>query len=148
MHRVRLSGLQPSSAHDALENVELPLVYRRVPRARRRELAREALHAVGLEGREHHKPNELSGGQQQRVAIARAIVTNPSLVVADEPTGNLDSARKGEIMRLLSGLNRTRGMSVVMVTHEPDIARWARRIIRFHDGLIAEDAPNVPQEES
>ncbi|WP_394840151.1 ABC transporter ATP-binding protein [Pendulispora rubella] len=130
----------------ALENVELPLVYRRVPRSHRRELAREALHAVGLEGREHHKPNELSGGQQQRVAIARAIVTNPLLVVADEPTGNLDSARKGEIMRLLAGLNRTRGMSVVMVTHEPDVARWARRIIRFHDGMVAEDAPNTPEE--
>ncbi len=130
----------------AVENVELPLVYRRVPTRERRQLALDALHSVGLEGREHHAPNELSGGQQQRVAIARAIVTNPALVLADEPTGNLDSVRKGEIMRLLSELNRTRGISVVMVTHEPDIAGWARRIIEFRDGLVIRDAANIPNE--
>jgi len=115
----------------ALENVELPLVYR---------LA--TLHAVGLEGREHHTPSELSGGQQQRVAIARAIVTNPSLVLADEPTGNLDTARKEEIMRLLTDLNATRGITVVMVTHEADIARWARRIVQFKDGMVESDTTN------
>ncbi|MBX3231816.1 MAG: ABC transporter ATP-binding protein [Labilithrix sp.] len=128
----------------ALENVELPLIYRRVGAGERRERAIEALHSVGLAGREHHTPAELSGGQQQRVAIARAIVTEPSLVLADEPTGNLDSAKKSEIMVLLSELNRTRGISVVMVTHEPDIACWARRIIRFRDGLVESDVPNVP----
>jgi len=129
----------------ALENVELPLVYRRVPSAERRKLALGALHAVGLEGREHHAPNELSGGQQQRVAIARAIVTDPALVLADEPTGNLDTARKDEIMKLLLELNRERGISVVMVTHEPDIARWARRIIQFRDGLVFRDELNTPE---
>jgi putative ABC transport system ATP-binding protein len=129
----------------ALENVELPLVYRRVPASERRARALAALHSVGLAGREHHAPSELSGGQQQRVAIARAIVTEPSIVLADEPTGNLDSAKKSEIMLLLSELNRTRGITVVMVTHEPDIARWARRIIQFRDGLIERDAPNVPE---
>jgi putative ABC transport system ATP-binding protein len=130
----------------ALENVELPLVYRRVPAAERRQLALEALHAVGLAGRESHASNELSGGQQQRVAIARAIVTNPALVLADEPTGNLDTARKVEIMELLSELNRARGISVVMVTHESDIARWARRIIEFRDGLVVQDETNAPTE--
>ena len=126
----------------ALENVELPLVYRRVPAAERRRMALATLHAVGLEGREHHTPSELSGGQQQRVAIARAIVTNPSLVLADEPTGNLDTARKEEIMRLLTDLNATRGITVVMVTHEADIARWARRIVQFKDGLVESDSAN------
>ena len=128
----------------ALENVELPLVYRRVPTRERRRRALEALHSVGLAGREHHTPSELSGGQQQRVAIARAIVTEPSLVLADEPTGNLDSTKKSEIMLLLSELNRTRGITVVMVTHEPDIARWARRIIQFRDGFIESDSANEP----
>jgi putative ABC transport system ATP-binding protein len=128
----------------ALENVELPLVYRRVPARERRERALAALHSVGLAGREHHAPSELSGGQQQRVAIARAIVTEPSIVLADEPTGNLDSAKKSEIMQLLTELNRTRGITVVMVTHEPDVARWARRIIQFRDGLVESDAPNDP----
>jgi putative ABC transport system ATP-binding protein len=101
---------------------------------------------VGLEGREHHASSELSGGQQQRVAIARAIVTSPALVVADEPTRNLDTARKDEIMKLLSELNTTRGICVVMVTHEGDIARWARRIIEFRDGLVIRDTPNSPTE--
>jgi putative ABC transport system ATP-binding protein len=129
----------------AIENVELPLVYRRVPAVERRERAMATLHALGLAGREHHTASELSGGQQQRVAIARAIVTNPALVLADEPTGNLDSARKEEIMRLLSELNTSRGITVVMVTHETDIARWARRIIQFKDGLVESDTPNQPE---
>ncbi|MDF2697747.1 MAG: transporter, partial [Labilithrix sp.] len=128
----------------ALENVELPLVYRRVPADERRERALAALHSVGLAGREHHAPSELSGGQQQRVAIARAIVTEPSIVLADEPTGNLDSAKKSEIMQLLTELNRTRGITVVMVTHEPDVARWARRIVQFRDGLVESDMVNEP----
>ena len=128
----------------ALENVELPLVYRRVPAAERRARALAALHSVGLAGREHHAPSELSGGQQQRVAIARAIVTEPSIVLADEPTGNLDSAKKSEIMMLLTELNRTRGITVVMVTHEPDIARWARRIVTFRDGQVESDVANDP----
>lgn len=131
----------------AMENVELPLIYRRVPSAERRRLARKALHAVGLEGREHHASNELSGGQQQRVAIARAIVTHPALILADEPTGNLDTARKGEIMKLLTTLNREMGISVVMVTHESDIARWARRIVVFRDGVISDDRVNQPRAE-
>jgi putative ABC transport system ATP-binding protein len=123
----------------AQENVELPLIYRRVPARERRERARRALHDVGLSGREHHTPAELSGGQQQRVAIARAIVTDPSMILADEPTGNLDSTKKAEIMSLLGALNRERGITVVMVSHEPDMARWTRRIIEFRDGAVAED---------
>ncbi len=123
----------------ALENVELPLVYRRMRAKERRERALRALHDVGLNGREHHTPAELSGGQQQRVAIARAIVTEPSLLLADEPTGNLDSARSVEIMNLLVGLNETRGITIVMVTHEPDIAAFARRTLVFRDGLIESD---------
>jgi putative ABC transport system ATP-binding protein len=129
----------------ALENVELPLLYRRVPLAERRALAIDALRSVGLDGREHHTPAELSGGQQQRVAIARAMVTNPSLLLADEPTGNLDSGKKGEIMVLLTELNRTRGTTIVIVTHEPDIARWASRILNFRDGLIESDRQNAPK---
>jgi putative ABC transport system ATP-binding protein len=123
----------------ALENVELPLVYRRVPAGERRRRAMKALADVGLSGRETHTPAELSGGQQQRVAIARAIVTEPSVLFADEPTGNLDSARKVEIMELLAQLNRDRGITVVMVTHEPDMATWASRIITFRDGRVEKD---------
>ncbi|GAB6068349.1 ABC transporter ATP-binding protein [Methylothermus subterraneus] len=124
----------------ALENVELPLVYRGVPAARRRELARQALARVGLKGFEAHTPAELSGGQQQRVAIARAIVTEPKLILADEPTGNLDSARSYEIMELLCSFNRNLKVTVVMVTHEAEMAKFARRVLRFHDGLIASDS--------
>jgi putative ABC transport system ATP-binding protein len=123
----------------AAENVELPLVYRGVPARDRRALAMNALGKVGLIGREHHTPAELSGGQQQRVAIARAIVTNPTLLVADEPTGNLDTGRSHEIMELLTELNHERGLTVVMVTHEPDIAAYSERIIRFVDGRVASD---------
>jgi putative ABC transport system ATP-binding protein len=126
----------------ALENVELPMIYRGVPAFRRRAAAREALAAVGLAGWEEHTPGELSGGQQQRVAIARAIVTSPAVLFADEPTGNLDTARSREVMDLLRGLNRERGLTIVMVTHEPDVAAFARRIIHFVDGLVHSDRPN------
>jgi putative ABC transport system ATP-binding protein len=124
----------------ALENVELPLIYRATPAQERRTLARAALAAVGLGGWERHTPGELSGGQQQRVAIARAIVTQPALLLADEPTGNLDSARSREIMDLLTRFNRERGLTIVMVTHEPDMAAYAHRVVRFLDGLIEHDA--------
>ena len=123
----------------AAENVELPLIYRGVGGAERRRRALEALDLVGLTGREDHTPAELSGGQQQRVAIARAIVTRPMLLVADEPTGNLDSARSHEIMELLAGLNRDTGLTVAMVTHEADIAAYARRTLRFVDGRVEDD---------
>jgi len=126
----------------ALENVELPLVYRRIPTRERHERARVALAAVGLEGREHHTPGELSGGQQQRVAIARALVSDPAVLLADEPTGNLDSARGHEIMELLTGLNRERGLTVVMVTHEADIATYARRTLHFLDGKVQNEETN------
>jgi putative ABC transport system ATP-binding protein len=123
----------------AAENVELPLIYRGVPRGQRRELAMLALAEVGLQGRESHTPAELSGGQQQRVAIARAIVTRPTLLVADEPTGNLDTARGHEIMDLLTRLNEESGLTVIMVTHEADIAAYAHRTIGFLDGRVASD---------
>jgi putative ABC transport system ATP-binding protein len=126
----------------ALENVELPLIYRNQAVAERHALARQALRAVGLAGWETHTPGELSGGQQQRVAIARAIVTAPHVLFADEPTGNLDSARSREIMDLLTLLNRDRGITVVMVTHEPDMAAYARRIVRFVDGRVETDERN------
>lgn len=122
----------------AAENVELPLIYRGVGAERRRR-ALQALAQVGLEGREHHTPGELSGGQQQRVAIARAIVTQPALLVADEPTGNLDTARSHEIMDLLTGLNDNSGLTIVMVTHEADIAAYAHRTVEFRDGRLAAD---------
>jgi putative ABC transport system ATP-binding protein len=122
----------------AVENVELPLIYKGVPRKQRRDLALDALDRVGLADRFDHTPAQLSGGQQQRVAIARAIVTAPAFLVADEPTGNLDSARSVEIMRLLQGLNAD-GITIIMVTHEPDIAAFARRVLIFRDGLITQD---------
>ena len=123
----------------ALENVELPLVYQRLPAAQRRIRAADALRIVGLSGREHHTPAELSGGQQQRVAIARAIVSQPQVLLADEPTGNLDSARSHEIMELLTRFNVDMGLTVIMVTHEADIAQYARRRVRFLDGRIVAD---------
>ncbi|MGB3417641.1 MAG: ABC transporter ATP-binding protein [Mesorhizobium sp.] len=127
----------------AAENVELPLIYRGVAKAERRALAMQALEAVGLAGREHHTPAELSGGQQQRVAIARAIVTRPTLLVADEPTGNLDTARSHEIMELLTQLNSQSGLTIVMVTHEADIAAYAQRTIHFLDGKVASDTVSL-----
>jgi putative ABC transport system ATP-binding protein len=123
----------------ALENVELPLVYRRVPRAEREARALKALTLVGLEDRVDHAPSQLSGGQQQRVAIARALVTEPDILMADEPTGNLDSARTQEVMELLQQLNRDRGITIVMVTHEPDVAAFAGRSLVFRDGRILSD---------
>jgi putative ABC transport system ATP-binding protein len=126
----------------AIENVELPLIYRGVPARERRQIARRALASVGLEGWESHNPNELSGGQQQRVAIARAIITGPSVLMADEPTGNLDSARSLEIMDLLCRLNREQGITIVMVTHESDMAAYAKRIVHFKDGKIESDMQN------
>jgi putative ABC transport system ATP-binding protein len=121
----------------ALENVELPLIYRGVAPADRRKLARGALARVGMSGREEHLPSQLSGGQQQRVAIARAIVTNPLLLLADEPTGNLDTERANEVMRLLVDLNRDEGITIAMVTHEPDMAKYCSRRVRIVDGKSA-----------
>ena len=126
----------------ALENVELPLIYRGVPTAERHAAAREALARVGLAGREKNTPGELSGGQQQRVAIARAIVTEPTVLLADEPTGNLDTRTSEEIMELITGLNHDQGITVLMVTHEDEVAAYARRIVRVKDGLIESDHLN------
>ena len=123
----------------ALENVELPLLYRGVPARQRREMAREALASVGMPEKARNTPAELSGGQQQRVAIARAIVTQPETLFADEPTGNLDSKTTVEIMELLGKLNSDRGISIIMVTHEDDVAASAKRVVRVRDGLIASD---------
>ena len=120
----------------ALENVELPLIYQRVSGPERRRRAMQALAAVGLTGWARHTPAELSGGQQQRVAIARALVTDPAVILADEPTGNLDTARSREIMDLLRAMNRERGITVVMITHEPEMAAYARRVVHFRDGLV------------
>ncbi len=126
----------------AAENVELPLIYRGMQLADRRQLAARALARVGLAGRENHTSAELSGGQQQRVAIARAIVTDPDVLLADEPTGNLDTRTSQEIMELVTSLNRDQRMTIVMVTHEADIAAFAHRIIRFVDGRIESDIVN------
>ena len=124
----------------AIENVELPLLYRGIPAYERSVMAMEALHSVGLENVAHHTPGELSGGQQQRVAIARAIVTNPLVLLADEPTGNLDTAKSIEVMELLRSFNRDHGITVIMVTHESDMAAYATRTIHFRDGII--DTPD------
>ncbi len=126
----------------ALENVELPLLYRGYSRKQRHEMAREALASVGIPDKERNTPAELSGGQQQRVAIARAIVTRPGTLFADEPTGNLDSKTTLEIMDLLCRLNADRGISIIMVTHEDEVAAYAKRIVRVRDGLIESDAEN------
>ena len=126
----------------AQENVELPLLYRGEPATARHAAAARALAAVGLDGWEHHTPAELSGGQQQRVAIARAMVTQPAVLLADEPTGNLDTQRSREIMDLLWRLNVDQGITVLMVTHEPHMAAYARRIVRFVDGRVASDGRN------
>jgi len=123
----------------ALENVELPLIYRGVPESERLKSTKEALIKVGLEEVADHTPAELSGGQQQRVAIARAIATNPIVILADEPTGNLDSVKSKEVMELLKSFNETQGITIIMVTHEEDMAAYADRIIVFKDGLIEND---------
>lgn len=125
----------------AVENVELPLLYRGVNTEERRAKALEALKSVGLEHVAHHTPGELSGGQQQRVAIARAIVTDPLILLADEPTGNLDTAKSIEVMELLQSFNRDKGITIIMVTHEVDMAAYASRMIHFRDGLIDKAHP-------
>lgn len=126
----------------ALENVELPLIYAKATPSERHKHAHEALATVGLEGREHHYPNQLSGGQQQRVAIARALVNRPSIVLADEPTGNLDSKTSMEIMDIFQRLNRKTEITIIMITHEPDIATYAQRKILFKDGEVVKDQRN------
>ena len=133
-------GFNLLSRTTALENVELPLIYRGEAAAVRHAAARAALKQVGLKGWEHHNPAELSGGQQQRVAIARAIVTRPQVLLADEPTGNLDTRTSQEIMELIASLNDDLGITVLMVTHEPDVAAHARRVIHFVDGVVESDA--------
>jgi putative ABC transport system ATP-binding protein len=125
----------------ALENVELPMVYAGMAPPERRELARQVLDSVGLADKEASLPNQLSGGQQQRVALARALVNNPAIILADEPTGALDTRTAGEIMKIFRSLNEQRGMTVVIVTHESDIAAHADRLVRFRDGEIQEDRP-------
>jgi putative ABC transport system ATP-binding protein len=128
-----------------MHNVELPLIYSGISKTTRREMAAEALSEVGLADRMSHKPNELSGGQRQRVAVARALVNKPSILLADEPTGNLDSKTSAEIMILFEELH-DRGNTVIVVTHEADIARHAKRIVRLHDGVVAEDSVRAAQE--
>jgi putative ABC transport system ATP-binding protein len=128
----------------AQKNVELPLLLTSLSGAQRKRNAAIALELVGLQDRARHRPAELSGGQQQRVAIARAIVAQPQVLFADEPTGNLDTVTSNEIMKVLAALNEQRGITIVMVTHEPDIAAWTRRIVRFRDGAIESDDANTP----
>jgi putative ABC transport system ATP-binding protein len=130
---------------DALANVELPMIYRGLPRRARRDRAAEALALVGLADRMHHRPTQLSGGQQQRVAIARALVNGPDLLLADEPTGALDSRTGLEIMALFQALNRA-GVAVLMVTHDPDVADFAARTLRFRDGRLVSDARQPPRD--
>src|SRR3954451_7062201 len=132
-------GFNLLSRTSALENVELPMLYLGVDAATRHQRAIEALAAVGLSGREQNHPNQLSGGQQQRVAVARSLVNNPALILADEPTGNLDSRTSVEVMEIFQRLNRERGITLVLVTHEPDIAQYAQRVIVFKDGKIKKD---------
>jgi putative ABC transport system ATP-binding protein len=136
-------GFNLLSRTTALENVEMPLIYRGLSREERRLKAMKALYQVGLEDRADHVPSELSGGQQQRVAIARAIVTSPLVLLADEPTGNLDSERSHDIMRLLTRFNQDQGLTIIMVTHEPDMAAYATRQIVFADGLLKSDTRKV-----
>jgi putative ABC transport system ATP-binding protein len=136
-------GFNLLSRTSALENVELPLIYAGTPTPKRKEMAQRALSEVGLEGRGHHHPSQLSGGEQQRVAIARALVNQPSILLADEPTGNLDSKTSDEIMGIFQRLNREMGITIIMITHEPDIAAFAKRNILFKDGRIVDDHKNL-----
>jgi len=135
-------GFNLLSRTSALENVELPLTYAGTQTSKRKEMAQKALAEVGLKGRGHHHPNQLSGGEQQRVAIARALVNEPSILLADEPTGNLDSKTSEEIMGIFQHLNRELGITIIMITHEPDIASFAKRNILFRDGGIVDDHKN------
>jgi len=132
-------GFNLLSRTSALENVELPLIYAGTSPSKRKEMAQKALAEVGLKGREHHHPSQLSGGEQQRVAIARALVNQPSILLADEPTGNLDSKTSEEIMGIFQRLNQDLGITIIMITHEPDIASFAKRNIIFRDGKIVDD---------
>jgi putative ABC transport system ATP-binding protein len=136
-------GFNLLSRTSTLENVELPLIYAQIPAVKRKEMVRKSVSAVGLEGREHHYPSQLSGGQQQRVAIARALVNEPSILLADEPTGNLDSKTSEEIMAVFKRLNRDLGITIIMITHEPDIASNAGRKILFKDGWVVHDERNA-----
>jgi putative ABC transport system ATP-binding protein len=136
-------GFNLLSRTSALENVELPLVYAGTPTSKRKEMAMKALSEVNLKGRGHHHPSQLSGGEQQRVAIARALVNEPSILLADEPTGNLDSKTSDEIMSIFQRLNREVGITIIMITHEPDIAAFAKRDILFKDGKIVDDHKNL-----
>jgi len=135
-------GFNLLSRTSALENVELPLTYAGTQASKRKEMAQEALTEVGLKGRGHHHPSQLSGGEQQRVAIARALVNQPSILLADEPTGNLDSKTSEEIMGIFQRLNREMGITIIMITHEPDNASFAKRSILFKDGKIVDDRKN------
>ena len=136
-------GFNLLSRTSALENVELPLIYAGTSTSKQKEMAQKALSAVGLEGRSHHHPSQLSGGEQQRVAIARGLVNQPSILLADEPTGNLDSKTSAEIMGIFRRLNGDLGITIIMITHEPDIASFAKRNILFRDGKIVDDHVNL-----
>ena len=138
-------GFNLLSRTAAIENVELPLIYAGASASKRKEMAEKALSAVGLKGREHHHPNQLSGGEQQRVAIARALVNEPSILLADEPTGNLDTKTSEEIMRIFQRLNQELKITIIMITHESDIASFSKRIILFRDGKVVEDRNNSRQ---
>jgi len=141
-------GFNLLSRTSALENVELPMLYAGVASSQRHERAMQSLTAVGLAGREQNHPNQLSGGQQQRVAVARALVNDPALILADEPTGNLDSRTSIEVMEIFQRLNRERGITLVLVTHEPDIAQYAQRVVVFKDGKIRKDHPVEDQRDA
>ena len=136
-------GFNLISRTTALENVELPMIYKGIPEEERIVRAKKALEIVGLEKREDHMPNQMSGGQQQRVAIARAIVNDPPLILADEPTGNLDTKTSIEVMEFFVNLNKEMGKTIVLVTHEPDIAQYCKRVVRFKDGNIISDEINT-----